>query len=214
MNSAKFLQAFGLVALMVCVALITQSLTIDSIQKEAKEEQITGNEPFIGEIIMFGGNFAPRGWLFCEGQLLSIPSNQSLFSIVGTMYGGDGRTTFGLPDLRGRTPIHPGHGPGLSRYQLGQKGGQEYVTLNTTQLPSHNHGLEAHVTDEIGLKEMHFVQDDSAEPVLIPVRGGEQPLPIVSKMQYTGGGQSINNRQPYQAVHYIIAVQGIYPSRE
>jgi microcystin-dependent protein len=94
--------------------------------------------PFIGLICMFGGNFAPRGWAFCDGQLLSIAQNTALFSILGTTYGGDGRTTFALPDLRGRVAMHPGNGPGLSPKSLGQRGGTETNTLNQLQLPSHN----------------------------------------------------------------------------
>ena len=94
-------------------------------------------DPFIGLIVMFGGNFAPRGWALCDGQLLSISSNSALFSILGTTYGGDGRTTFGLPDLRGRVPMHPGTGPGLSPRTLGQKSGTETVQLTTAQLPPH-----------------------------------------------------------------------------
>jgi len=96
-------------------------------------------EPFIAEIKMFGGNFAPRGWAFCDGQLLAISSNTALFSLLGTTYGGDGRTTFGLPDLRGRVSVHPGNGPGLSPYRLGEKGGAEDVVLNQTQMPNHTH---------------------------------------------------------------------------
>jgi len=101
-----------------------------------------GAEPFIGEISMFGGNFAPRNWAFCDGQLLAISQNTALFSLLGTIYGGDGRTTFALPDLRGRVPIHSGNGPGLSNYRVGQKGGTETVTLNVTQIPSHNHTVK------------------------------------------------------------------------
>ena len=96
-------------------------------------------EPFLGEISMFGGNFAPRGWAFCDGQLLSIAQNSALFSLLGTIYGGDGRTTFGLPDLRGRVPMHHGNGPGLSSHPIGQKSGSETVILNVLQLPAHNH---------------------------------------------------------------------------
>ncbi|GAB5552347.1 MAG: hypothetical protein Sapg2KO_19380 [Saprospiraceae bacterium] len=102
----------------------------------------SGAEPFIGEISMFGGNFAPRGWAFCNGQLLPIAQNTALFSLLGTTYGGDGRTTFGLPDLRGRVPVHFGNGPGLSDYRLGQKGGAERMILNVTQIPSHNHTVK------------------------------------------------------------------------
>ncbi|MFY1113097.1 MAG: tail fiber protein, partial [Methanosarcinaceae archaeon] len=99
------------------------------------------SEPFIGEIRMFAGNFAPRGWAFCDGQLLPISQNTALFSILGTTYGGDGRTTFGLPDLRGRVPVHAGSGPGLSTVRLGDTGGAETVTLSQAQMPSHNHTI-------------------------------------------------------------------------
>src|SRR6185295_12464655 len=101
------------------------------------------SEPFIGMIVMFAGNFAPRNWAFCNGQLLSIAQNTALFSILGTTYGGDGRTTFALPDLRGRVPIHPGQGPGTSNYSLGQQGGVENVTVTQNQLPAHSHGVNA-----------------------------------------------------------------------
>ena len=97
------------------------------------------SEPFIAEIKIFAGNFAPRGWAFCSGQLLQIAENTALFSLVGTTYGGDGRTTFGLPDLQGRAPMHPGSGPGLSSYRLGPKTGAETVTLSDNQMPSHSH---------------------------------------------------------------------------
>jgi len=100
-----------------------------------------GSEPFLGEICWIGFNFAPRGWALCDGQLLSISQNDALFSLLGTTYGGDGRTTFGLPDLRGRSPIHVGQGPGLSNYQWGQKGGVETVTLTINQMPSHTHAI-------------------------------------------------------------------------
>tara|TARA_R110001592_G_scaffold23628_1_gene92415 strand:- start:1353 stop:1979 length:627 start_codon:yes stop_codon:yes gene_type:complete len=98
-------------------------------------------DPFIGEIVMFAGNFPPRDWAYCDGQLLAIASNTPLFSIIGTTYGGDGRTTFALPDLRGRAPIHQGHGPGLSTRPIGQRSGEEMVTLNVTQMPSHTHTI-------------------------------------------------------------------------
>ena len=211
MRTAKFLQAFGLVALMVCVALVTQSLTIDSIDKEAKEEQIAATTPLLGEIIMFGGNFAPRGWALCNGQLLPIAQNSALFSILGTMYGGDGRSTFALPDLRGRTPIHAGNGPGLTNYRLGQKGGQETTTLTVNQLPSHNHSFQGSI-ENIGLTEMTLQQGDG-EPVMFPTQGGHEPLNIEGKISNTGSSQPINNMQPYNTVNYIIALQGTFPSR-
>jgi microcystin-dependent protein len=107
-------------------------------------------EPFIGEIKMFGGNFAPRGFAFCDGQLLSISQNTALFAILGTTYGGDGRTTFGLPDLRGRVPVHAGTGPGLSSYRIGQKGGTETTTITVANLPAHSHPYAAPAVSEDG----------------------------------------------------------------
>ena len=111
---------------------------------ESQYHRQLSSDPFLGQIIMFAGNFAPRGWALCDGQLLPIAQNTALFSLIGTFYGGDGRTTFGLPDLRGRVPIHDGasQGPGLSPYQLGQKGGAEGVTLTQDQMPSHTHGIQ------------------------------------------------------------------------
>ncbi|WP_320815318.1 tail fiber protein [Flavobacterium sp.] len=101
----------------------------------------SGTDAFIADIVMFGGNFAPRNWALCDGQLLAISSNTALFSLLGTIYGGDGRTTFGLPDMRGRTAIHPGNGPGLSSYRIGQRGGSETNTMTVSQMPSHNHTI-------------------------------------------------------------------------
>ena len=106
------------------------------------------SEPFVGEIRMFAGNFAPRGWSLCDGQLVAVSQNDALFSLLGTIYGGDGRTTFGLPDMRGRIPIHAGTGPGLSQRRLGAKGGTERETITVTQMPSHTHPL--HGTDDPG----------------------------------------------------------------
>jgi len=177
-------------------------------------------EPFIGQIIMFGGNFAPRGWAFCDGQLLPISQNSALFSILGTMYGGDGRTTFGLPDLRGRVAIHPGNGPGLSDYRQGQKGGTETNTLNTTQLPSHNHTAAGTIKSASG-------EGDTAVPTgKYPAKSGVGDPDYGSTTDgsmaangvdvtvgNTGGNQSVNNLQPYQTVQFIIALQGTFPSR-
>jgi microcystin-dependent protein len=97
------------------------------------------SDPFLAEIMIFGGNFAPRGWAFCDGQIMSIAQNTALFSLLGTTFGGNGQTTFALPDLRGRVPLHAGSGPGLSNYSLGEMGGQQSVTLTTSQMPAHNH---------------------------------------------------------------------------
>lgn len=170
------------------------------------------DEAFIGEIRMFAGNFPPRGWAFCEGQLLDVSQNDALFSILGTIYGGDGRTTFGLPDLRGRVPIHEGNGPGLTNRNLGSKGGTETNTLTVTQLPSHNHQLTIAVNTLLGTQ---------ADPTgfLASHRGAfsENPTQLQNlsglSMSNTGNGQSINNHQPSIAIHYIIALVGVYPSR-
>ncbi|MCA9638552.1 MAG: phage tail protein [Myxococcales bacterium] len=163
-------------------------------------------EPFLGQIMMFAGNFAPRGWALCDGQLLPISQNQALFSILGTTYGGDGRTTFALPDLRGRAPIHAGHGPGLSDYRLGQKGGAESVTLTVNQMPSHNHTLamngEGAATKQAGYLAASEIYGETADK--------SAPANTISN---AGGNQPVSNIQPYVVVNYIIALQGIFPSR-
>ena len=172
------------------------------------------SEPFLAEIRIFAGNFAPRDWALCDGQLLSINQNQSLYSLLGTTYGGDGRTSFALPDLRGRLAMHAGDGPGLSSYQLGAKGGTEHVTLTTNQIPSHNHGVEsisaianqpkpaAHLmaTEQVPL---HDLYSDLATD-------GDMKASMIKN---TGGSNQHENRQPYQAVNYIIALRGLFPSR-
>lgn len=162
------------------------------------ERTAVAQEPFIGEIRMFGFNFCPRGWTGADGQLLAISSNTALFSLYGTIYGGDGRTTFGLPDLRGRVPMHAGSGPGLSTYAQGQKGGVEGVTLTTAQMPAHNHTYVM-LTNGMGNTDG------------IPQRagGGEQNIATSD----TGGGQSHENRQPYLVIRYCVALTGTFPSR-
>lgn len=170
-------------------------------------------EPFIGQIIMFGGNFAPRGWAFCDGQLLSIASNSALFSILGTTYGGDGRTTFGLPDLRGRVAIHQGNGPGLSNYTLGERGGAEYVTLNATQIPSHTHPVQQPCSTEKGLTTR---PEGNVPAVTTGANFAESSNALMAAGQSannTGGNQAHNNVQPYNTVNYIIALVGTFPSR-
>ena len=170
------------------------------------------SEPFVGEIRMFAGNFAPRGWAFCDGQLLAVSQNDALFSLLGTIYGGDGRTTFGLPDLRGRIPIHAGHGPGLSERRLGAKGGSETETLTVNQLPSHGHPLTgsnaaATTTDPVGNAPAQGLAD-----YLNP-----RPPPALQMsnqaLSNTGGSQPHTNMMPYLCVSFIIALFGIYPSR-
>jgi len=169
-------------------------------------------DPFIAEVKLFAGNFAPRGWAFCEGQLLPISQNSALFSLIGTTYGGDGRTTFALPDLRGRVAIGPGNGPGLSSYREGQKGGQEHVTLTTNQMPSHNHAINANsnggtVSSPVG----HFLADTSAFDFEYATTANSQMNSLMASN--AGGSQSHENRQPFLAIYYIIALQGVFPSR-
>ena len=168
-------------------------------------------EPMIGEIKMFAGNFAPRGWLLCDGQLLSIQAYSALFSLLGTTYGGDGRNTFGLPDLRGRVPIHAGQGGGLSDYHQGHSGGTETVTLTESHMPAHNHS----VSNAQG-------PVDSSDPESNMLTAGESQIyssqPAQSNMNPSminnaGGGQAHNNIQPYLAINFIIAIEGVYPAR-
>jgi len=169
-------------------------------------------DPFIGEIIMFAGNFAPRGWALCDGQLLSIAQNSALFSILGTTYGGDGRTNFGLPDLRGRVAVHQGTGPGLPNIRLGQKGGAVNHTLTQGQLPPHTHtvacsGGAADSDTPVG----NFPAVDEGETESWSSQGGQ----TMSAGMIAGGGNSQNFgiMQPYQAVNFIIALVGTFPSR-
>jgi microcystin-dependent protein len=165
------------------------------------------SEPFYGEIVLFAGNFAPRGWAFCNGQLLPISQNTALFSILGTTYGGNGQTTFALPDLRGRAPISAGQGPGLDNYQLGQAAGEETVTLNVNEIPAHAHGQPATNADEGTNRPSNAVPARGG--VYASASDGTQMAPTAA----AGGNQPHDNRSPYLTVNYIIALEGIYPSR-
>ena len=186
------------------------------------EEAQAGPDPFIGEIIMFGGNFAIRGYAKCDGQLLAISSNSALFSLLGTTYGGDGRTTFALPDLRGRMAMHAGRGPGLSDRRLGQRGGAETVTLTEAQLPPHSHAAEAAV-------RATSAEGNTADPTgAVLAKNGaynqyrkETKTPAVSMtantvavtIGKTGGGSPHSNMPPFTVVTYLISMQGTFPSR-
>jgi microcystin-dependent protein len=186
-------------------------------------------DPFIGQIVLFGGNFAPRSWALCQGQLLAISQNTALFSILGTTYGGDGRTTFGLPDLRGRTAIGTGNGPGLSTRNLGSKGGQETHTLNTLEMPTHNHAAQGavNVSSANSTKTAATANSSIATPGLPGGRGFDATMgfndatPDISlnaasnsvTVGNNGSNQAHNNMQPYTTMNYIIALQGVYPSR-
>lgn len=174
-------------------------------------------EPFIGEVRMFAGNFAPRGWALCDGQLLPISSNTALFSILGTTYGGDGRTSFGLPDLRGRFPMHPGNGPGLTTRQLGQKSGQETVTLTANQIPSHTHTAVMQADSGVGDSDDPTGKVPARNASSTPVYSDSSTVALDSSAVVVGsggGGQPHNNMPPFLCVNYIIALQGIFPSRD
>lgn len=171
------------------------------------------SEPFLGEIRMFAGTFAPRGWAFCDGQLLAVSSNDALFSLFGTIYGGDGRTTFGLPDLRGRVPIHQGSGPGLSPRNIGAKAGAERVTVTVAQVPVHSH--DHVVSGAAGTGASPGGEFLAASPGVRVYR----PAPPNTTLgagavgNDSGGAQSHNNIQPFQVVNFIVALVGVYPSR-
>jgi microcystin-dependent protein len=172
-------------------------------------------EPILGQVMLFGGNFCPRGWANADGQLLQISQNSALFSIFGTMYGGDGRTTFGLPELRGRSPIHVGRGPGLPvTDRQGEKGGSASFTLTTAQLPSHNHSYS--VTIAKGRATTNQATGNYLAEAAIFRPGTSQGTAITANAgatNYAGGGQTINKRSPYQVLRYCVALVGTYPSR-
>jgi len=171
------------------------------------------SEPFLAEVRIFAGNFAPRGWAFCEGQLIAISQNTALFSLLGTTYGGNGQTTFGLPNLQGRAPMHPGQGPGLTDRWLGEQGGTASETLTQTELPFHTHAMKYNKT----------VAGDSNSPAgklfaksVVPIASvfsSSPPDTAIGSSTVAGNSQLHNNMQPYLGVSYIIAMQGIFPPR-
>jgi microcystin-dependent protein len=166
------------------------------------------SEPFLGEVRIFPFNFSPRGWAFCNGQLLPINQNTALFSLLGTTYGGNGQTTFALPNLQGRTPIGFGQGPGLSSYQLGEGGGVETVTLTQQQLPPHTHPLMASSSAATtGTPGVTAALATPGVPIYAPAQN------LVPMGPVGGPGQPHGNRQPYTVLNYCIALQGIFPSR-
>ena len=170
-------------------------------------------DPFVGEIALVGFHFAPADWAFCDGSLLSIADYELLFSLIGTMYGGDGVNNFALPDLRGRVPIHVGQGPGLSSYAQGQTGGAQQVTLTVAQVPAHTHapmskGATGDTTSPAGAVPAGSSTGNPLYQTAAPNRAM-----LAGALGNTGGGQSHENRQPYLGLNYIIALFGIYPSR-
>jgi len=173
------------------------------------------SEPFVGEIRMVPFNFAPRGWEFCDGQLLPIAQNTALFSLLGTTYGGDGQSTFALPNLQGSFPVHPGRGPGLTARQLGERGGEESVTLRESQLPEHTHTVQA--TAALGTVNSPanaiWAQPRYGRAVEPAYAGSAGATMSQAAVLSAGNDQPHNNLPPYTVVNFIIALVGLFPSR-
>jgi microcystin-dependent protein len=196
--------------------------------------------PLISEVMPWPGVFAPRTWAFCQGQLLAISQNDALFSLIGTIYGGDGRTTFGLPDLRGRAAVGQGQGPGLSPYPLGARYGTEFVTLNSLELPAHNHSAQfnpsgttaaqvsavnasANQESPAGNYLAAASTGDLRSPTAVRLYSDQTPNATVGGLDVggggtvtvgnTGGSQSHENRMPFQVINFCIALYGLYPQR-
>jgi microcystin-dependent protein len=168
-------------------------------------------QPFIGEIRMFGGNFAPQGWQFCNGQLVAITDNEALFNLIGTTYGGDGQQTFALPNLQGRVPVHQGTGGG-GAYVLGQNGGLENVTLNANEIPQHTHTASANASEGTQTSPLGNVWAGSTNnPYAAPATINTQMA--ANALGFAGGGQPHDNMIPYLAVSFIISLFGIFPSQ-
>lgn len=197
------------------------------------------SEPFLGEIIMFAGNFAPRGWALCNGQLLSVSQNSALFAILGTTYGGNGQTTFALPNLQGRAPVHAGQSPGTSRYTLGEVGGTENVTLTINELPAHNHTVALSGTGNVsvalgassangnapapgpttvpakitsGLNTLNPYSTTAPDTTLLPVNT-TTTVNVSGNTGVVGNNLPVPIVQPYVVVNFIIATEGVFPSR-
>jgi microcystin-dependent protein len=172
-------------------------------------------EPFIGQIITTGFNFAPRGYATCDGQILSIAQNTALFSLLGTTFGGNGQTTFALPDLRGRVPVHQGQGPGLTNRTMGEASGEETHTLISTEMPMHNHLFNTtNVAGAVGTPNGNFLaasSDPSVSSFYRPTSDGSTLNP--QSIGLAGGSQPHNNMQPYLVISFSIALEGIFPSR-
>ena len=170
-------------------------------------------DPFVAEIRIFAGNFAPTGWALCNGQLMPISQNTALFSLLGTTYGGDGKSTFALPDLQGRAPMHPGQGPGLRLHDLGESGGTESITLLSWEMPAHTH--------PVALPSVDAPATTNTPQGNLPARTGENTYsahgtPVnmsPASFSTAGGSQPHNNLQPYLALSFIIALQGVFPPR-
>lgn len=184
-------------------------------------------DPFIGQIMLFAGTYAPQGWAICDGRLLPVQQYQALYSIIGTYYGGDGVNNFGLPDLRGRVPVGAGQGTGLSNYQLGSKNGYENVVLTSAQMPSHTHGANLQVAGHIMANNSSGEDDSpvgnslakaatdfySTETPTVAMNSSSIAITGTVTVQASGNNSGHTNIQPCQAINYCIALEGIYPPR-
>src|SRR5215210_3159178 len=176
-------------------------------------------QPYVGELRMFAGNFAPAGWMFCEGQLLPISENEALFQLIGTTYGGDGQSTFGLPDLQGRVPLHMGQGNGLSSYVIGQAAGVESVTLTTQTIPTHNHFSQIAASPATStspgnnILANEAIGNPQATCFSYGPFGGTQSALATATLGITGGSQPHENQQPLLVLNFIISLFGVYPSQ-
>jgi microcystin-dependent protein len=171
-------------------------------------------DPFVAEIRIFPFNFAPKGWAWCDGQLMPLSQNTALFSLLGTTYGGDGKSNFALPDLQGRAPMHPGQGPGLSLHDLGETGGSETVTLLESEIPAHAHGMMAvsqpgDLADPVGRS---FARAASGNPYQSTTNASIVQM-APEALAPAGGDQPHNNLQPYLTFYFCIALQGVFPPR-
>jgi microcystin-dependent protein len=170
------------------------------------------SEPFVAEIRIFGFNFAPVGWAQCNGQLLPISQATAVFSLLGTYYGGDGRSTFGLPNLQGSAPMHWGNGPGLTPRSIGETGGESTVALTSTQMPQHTHTVNCNTADgdDYGPPGNVWAPDAAGNNLYAASSNGQMAAAAIAAQ---GGGQAHNNLQPYQVLNFCIALQGVFPSR-
>ncbi len=171
-------------------------------------------DPFVAEIRIFPFNFAPKGWAFCDGQILPLSQNTALFSLLGTTYGGDGKSNFALPDMQGNAPMHPGQGPGLSLHDLGETGGSETVTLLESEIPSHSHNLMASaIASTKSTPDANSLTRIASGATPYKAAGSAQVTMADNALAPAGGDQPHNNMQPYLTLSFCIALQGVFPPR-
>lgn len=191
-----------------CLVLLLAIMSLAAVVPVARAQ--VGGTPYIGEILLVPFNFPPKGWAFCSGQLLPINQNQALFSLLGTQFGGNGTTNFALPDLRGRSPIGAGQGPGLTPYVVGETGGQETVTLTVNQLPTHDHPAFGSANTATTTSPSGAVW---ATQTRLTIYSSTTDSTQMFPSGLTGGNQAHDNRSPFLSLNYIISLQGIFPSQ-